>query len=352
MIWRTITTLAGLAALGLGAHYVIVKSGLEGSVEAFVAYGAVGIIAVVASTAAQAAASRRYAVAFGLTLALLAAEANALVRLAERVIADRHQVQVVAKAAAHTRKEAQAHVVTLRRDMPETTPRLERALASLDAGLAAQAEATTKNGCRKNCTEDMRTQVALAQAEVEQARTDLAERQARAKASLENAERRLAELPATPSPSPLADALGLQAWVIDLTVGALMSVSINGAGIFLIVFGTKGTTPRKDMAEDRSGPEIKHVTTSCNDMTSVHDVPQCIGSRYVSERLKPASGERVRLVDVAADVERWSRVHSVETPEKGVVLSAMERAGLRGTVGEDGVAYVLDVSFVPLLIAA
>ncbi|MEQ8822974.1 MAG: hypothetical protein RIC14_01225 [Filomicrobium sp.] len=337
---RAVAVITGVCALTLGAHFVVEKSGLQGTVEALVAYGAVIVIAVVAATLGAATEARRYAIAAGLMLALVAAEATALIRLAERVVVDRTEAASVIAGKLRERERAEGAAKAAQSAIPETTPRLEAAMASLERAEAAQAKATAQSGCRRQCTADMRDRVARVLAEVEAARADHIERRRKAENAAQSAETALAALPMARSPTPLADALGVAPWSIDLVVGALLSLSINGAGIFLIMFGAKGA-----------------ALTSCTDTPMRTDIQVCTDTesqearRFVNERLKSCAGTDIALCDIAADLERWSRAQGIEVPATKSVLKEMERAGLSAYVQND-MAFVRNTTFAPLLLEA
>jgi len=342
LIPRILAVLAGVAALGLGAHYVVLESGMAGTNLAMLTYGGVGIIAAAALAASSATSSGRYIIAGGLTVVLMASELATLATLTESVAVDRAEAAAVIETKRAERRRAVARVADLRAGIPVTTSRLDHALASLERAENAQAAATTQSGCRKLCSADLRARVARAAAEVVAARTDLERRQGEARAALSEAEAALAAIPRARSSTVLADILGLPARFVDLAVAALRSLSVNGSGIFLIVFGSKGR--RREV-----GPEVE-PETGLEIGRAAGTSPASNAERYIADRLVPRAGGYIALLDVEADLARWARANGTERPSDRAIFEAMERAGLQAIV-DDGVPCVPGVEFAPLLLA-
>lgn len=127
----------------------------------------------------------------------------------DRIVAEREQSQVAARAANERHDyAAKEHAKAID--------------AKTSADRAAISEAA-KSGCKENCRK-------LLDAQVENAKGDL------------NRARKLVEAnpKSTVSGSPLADRLGIPAWTVDLAVAVLLSLGANGLAAALIAFAAHG----------------------------------------------------------------------------------------------------------------
>jgi hypothetical protein len=111
----------------------------------------------------------------------------------------------------------------------------EAAKAAADAAVIAKS---AERNCASNCRELLQAQVDSAQAELNAARAELASKRAAAEHELREASRALEATPALASATPLADRIGVSAWIIDLAQSALGSLAANGLACALLVFGT------------------------------------------------------------------------------------------------------------------
>ena len=113
--------------------------------------------------------------------------------------------------------------------------------AAMQGKVAADAAVVTKSaerGCAANCRLLLQAQADQNQQEVEAARRDMAENRKRAEQAVTDAKGEVAAFKAPPSPSPLADRIGWQAWVLDLVMAGLGSLSANGLACLMMVFGS------------------------------------------------------------------------------------------------------------------
>ena len=124
--------------------------------------------------------------------------------------------------------------------IPTTSARLEAALSAKAVADAAVVEKSAEHGCAANCRALLQAQVDAAAAEVAGARQELAAKHAAAENELVEARTALAEAKEPPSATPLADRLGLPAWILDLLTAGLGSMAANGLGCGLIAFAAHG----------------------------------------------------------------------------------------------------------------
>jgi hypothetical protein len=104
--------------------------------------------------------------------------------------------------------------------------RAEAAKAKIDSEAMAKS---AEKGCKENCRAILETQVNAATAAVETAKSDVQREIAAARVNL-------AQKPLPGSASPLADRLGWPAWLLDLVIAGLASLSCNGLAMCLLAF--------------------------------------------------------------------------------------------------------------------
>lgn len=177
----------------------------------------------------------RKALAVAMALTLLTGECYVLLNTGERELEAREAKQAPVRAAMVERerlsREAQAPVIT-------TTPRLQAAMANLDAiNTDARIKLATPS-CVKLCKQEMAEQREAAQKEVADARSELNAMRTASAASADATKLALAALPAVAAASPLAARINVPDWVLDLIRAGLFSVSANGLGAFLLAFAS------------------------------------------------------------------------------------------------------------------
>jgi hypothetical protein len=129
--------------------------------------------------------------------------------------------------------------------LPTTSLRLEAALAAKTSADQAAIDKSAERGCRENCRALLQAQVDAAAAEVEQARVELGNGRTTAEGESAAARKALAALSALPSPTPLADRLGVAGWLLDLVHSALGSLAANGLACGLLIFGAHQPPSRR-----------------------------------------------------------------------------------------------------------
>ncbi len=282
---RSTALVVGLALLVATAHATIVSTGGYGSAHSAVTLAIVAGVAV-ASLAIGTAWGERRGLALWLIAAITAGELFGLLSTAERLIAGREaqQVPLRAQATAHegaVRRVADAAAALS--NAPASSPRLAAALAEKAAADAATNDKSAERGCRENCRALLQARVDAAEREVASARNDLAAIAGRRSRELDAARAGLAAMTPPASATPLADRIGISAWLLDLIAAALGSLAANGLGCGLVAFA--GHAPRKNaIAPDVVAPAPLEVVTPVVHAPAVSDHMR----RFAFDRLWPA----------------------------------------------------------------
>lgn len=238
MTIRVLAFVIGLCVLAATAHVTIVAAGGYGSPHAVLTLAIAAGTGIGALVIGITWSQRRRTLAVALALALVCGELFGLAMTAERLVAQREATQAPARQAASERTALKAEIAahTTRLGGLTSTPRLEAALArERRAGETVSAKAAEK-GCAQNCRVLLEAEVQAAAVEVTAARGELAQQRRTVETAIEALRTRLAQLPAPQSGTPLADRLGLPAWLLDLIVAALGSLGANGLAATLVAF--------------------------------------------------------------------------------------------------------------------
>lgn len=201
---RWAATLAGAAALAVGAWAVIEAGHLTGAQAAVPCV--LGILTFVGARTVGRASRISLAMAGTIAFGLISTEAVNFILSGDRIVVESEARQSGVRAAIARHDYA--------------TKELAKASDDLKAANAASVAEAAKPGCKANCR-------ALLEAQVTNATTAL------------NDARKLASANPKPTASgtPLADRLGVPAWAIDLTAAALTSISLTLLAAGLIAFG-------------------------------------------------------------------------------------------------------------------
>jgi hypothetical protein len=174
-------------------------------------------------------------------ITIIAGEAFNLLATAERLITSREAAQKPLLNDADARQRAEKRVEDAEAAVarsPITSPRLEKAWATKTEVDAAVVDKSAERGCKENCRQLLQAQVDAAIAAVADAQVELGALKAKAEAELAAARTALEQTPKPASSTPLADRVGVSAWVIDMVTSALGSVAANGLACGLLIFGT------------------------------------------------------------------------------------------------------------------
>lgn len=175
---------------------------------------------------------RLFAVLLG--VCLVCGEAYWVLINLEREIAEREtRLQPILDAQiAHKRAEERvADAERVLQAVPETSPRLERALAGKEKADQAVLAKSAEDGCRVNCAALLQSQVDQWQADIEAARAELAAAKAAAQAELADARQDLKTTPRAALTGSLSAHIGMAPWAWDLILAALRSLGIVGGSI-------------------------------------------------------------------------------------------------------------------------
>jgi hypothetical protein len=162
---------------------------------------------------------------------------------AERLVAGREAQQAPLREAEAQRAKAAQRLADAKaalERLPATSPRLEAAIAAKAAADTAVVEKSAERHCLANCRALLQAQVDAAERAVGEARAEIAARRELAGDELQNSRAALAAIVPMPSATPLADRLGIPAWLLDLIAAALGSMAANGLGCGLIAYAGHG----------------------------------------------------------------------------------------------------------------
>ena len=171
-----------------------------------------------------------------------------------------------------------------------------------------------------NCRALLQGQVDAAQAEVAEARDDLAHRNAEAASELGAARAVLANMKAPASATPLADRLGAPAWMIDLLTAALGSMAANGLGCGLIAFAAHGR--RQNRTSELATPTATVPLRSKEAVVREADH----AAQFAIEALNPSPNGYVELLAIHRAYREWCASKGVEElapPQIGAALAAL-----------------------------
>src|SRR5262245_47778787 len=248
MIIRTLAIICGLLILAAVAHATIVAMGGYWTPQSYVTIAVAAGVGMASILSGMAWSAGRRSLAVWLVVVIAAGEAFGFISTAERLIVSREAAQAPLRAAEQDRTNAVERVRNTHNALdrlPTTSPRLEAALATKASADQAAIDKSAERGCRENCRALLQAQVDAAAAEIEQARVELGNGRTTAEGELAAAQKALAALSAPPSPTPLADRLGVAGWLLDLVHSALGSLAANGLACGLLAFGAHQPSKRR-----------------------------------------------------------------------------------------------------------
>jgi hypothetical protein len=238
---KILAMVVGAAILFTTAHVTILATGGYGGSHAYITLAVATGVTVASILVGRAWGEHRRTLAVGLVIAIAAGEVYALLGTAERLTAAREASQAPLRQAVEARQvletkvaKAEAAVASL----PDASARLQAAIQNKAAADAAVVIKSAARGCAANCRLLLQAQADQTNQEVEAARHDMAVHRTRLEQAVTDAKTELAAFKAPPSPSPLADRIGWQAWVLDLVMAGLGSLSANGLACLMMVFGS------------------------------------------------------------------------------------------------------------------
>jgi hypothetical protein len=242
----------GAAILFTTAHVTVLATGGYSGSHAYITLAVAAGVAVASILVGRAWGEGRRTLAVGLVIAIAAGEVYALLGTAERLTAAREAGQAPLRQAVEARQKLEAKVAKAEAtvaSLPETSARFREAIERKAASDAAVVTKSSERGCVANCRLLLQAQADQNQQEVEASRREMAENRTRLEQAVADAKGELAAFKAPPSPSPLADRIGWQAWVLDLVMAGLGSLSANGLACLMMVFGSHRRSENADTTE-------------------------------------------------------------------------------------------------------
>lgn len=298
---RLASFLIGAAIIAATAHAAIMAGGgYVGHAHPVQIAVAAGL--VVGSLALGCAWSEgRRTLTVALLVSLLAGEAFGLMMTAERVVSQRE-----ASAAPIAMAQARRHQLQQELDQAEATRR------AADAAITSQAALP---GCKANCAKLLQANADMARSEVERLRGELGAVQ----------EGR--------SSTPLADRLGIGAWLLDLSMAALLAISANGLGACLIAFAAHGRGGRQresTPAEATQQPKPNAEPVALLEVIPAPAAPRRPApsqevARFAVETLRPAPTAAVPARDLAGHYEKWCQAQRIEPLPKAEFAEHLAR---------------------------
>jgi hypothetical protein len=284
----------GAAILFTTAHVTVLATGGYGSSHAYITLAVAAGVAVASILVGRAWGEGRRTLAVGLAIAIAAGEVYALIGTAERLAASREASQAPLRQAVEARQKLDAKVAKAEAALaalPETSARFREAMQGKLAADTAVVTKSAERGCAANCRLLLQAQADQNQQEVEAARRDMAEHRIRLEQAVTDAKGELAAFKAPPSPSPLADRIGWPAWVLDLVMAGLGSLSANGLACLMMVFGShRRSAEATAFKAPETAPEIAQAI-----VLEPVDQPQSVDGAQSEKviQLRPAgSGKR------------------------------------------------------------
>jgi hypothetical protein len=227
----------GAAILFTTAHVTILATGGYGGSHAYITLAVAAGVAVASILVGRAWGEHRRTLAVDLVIAIAAGEVYALLGTAERLTAAREASQAPLRQAVEARQKLETRVAKAEAALaalPDASARLQAAIQSKAAADTAVVTKSAERGCAANCRLLLQAQADQNQQEVEAARRDMADNRARLEQAVTDARSDLAAFKAPPSASLLADRIGWPAWVLDLVMAGLGSLSANGLACLMM----------------------------------------------------------------------------------------------------------------------
>lgn len=300
---RAVAFIVGLALLAATAHVTIAHSGGYGTPHSVLTFAIAAGVGVGALCIGAAWAVRRKGVARWLVAAILAGEAFGFLMTAERLVTGRDALQAPLRAAQEAFDKARLRVedaATAVSRAPAISPRLSAAEIAKAAADAAVVAKSAERGCAENCRKLLQAQVDAAALKVEQARAEIARERQRSEGELASARAALDRIKPPASASPLADRIGIPAWLLDLLTAALGSMAANGLACGLIAF-----------AAHRRSDDLIEVAEIVVEPPPVAR-PAEHAAQFAVEALQPAKGKRLDLTKVHTAYQAWCASKGVQ----------------------------------------
>lgn len=309
MIARGVAIVVGVAILAAVTHVTVVSTGGYGTPHSFVAIAIAAGVGVGAVFVGMAWKNRRWAVAFGLLVSIVAGEAFGLSQTADRLVAgsDAKQAPLREYAQVHARAKADVDAAEKEVEKASTSARLRAAEVAKTKADQAVTDSAKEMGCRANCRELLQRAVDDAAREVAAARADLVAAKEAAERKLERTKQALRDMKAPVSSTPLADVTGVAPWAVDLGQALLGSIGANGLACFLLMFGAHGTHRQPEtITLEPTEIRPKSVDAPRQPKLNVSRSVRDHAARFALDRLTP-NGSGVDLVAIRDAYRAWSQ---------------------------------------------
>ena len=359
MIARLFAVLAGGLILAAVTHVTVIATGGYGTPHSWLTIAVAMGVGFASVFASKAWGMRRHFLAILFVTTIIAGEAYNLLATAERLIVSREDAQAPlregTKAYARAVKRVEDAKAVVER-APTTSPRLERAMAAKATADTAAVEKSAERGCRENCRQLLQAQADSAAQEITNAQTALATQKEKAEAELSAARADLANFKKPVSATPLADRIGVPAWIIDLVTSALGSVAANGLACCLLIFGAHASHRR---AEEPRRPQVQVLTPTSRQLVvpSAPAKPKLVASdtvpagsvdAWVTDRVQAVRGSAVPFRDAYIDYRTWCEHKDVPSlaPDNFAdrLAKLCEGSDVHTRTGKDRVVFLVNVS--------
>jgi hypothetical protein len=240
----------GALILGALAHVTVIATGGYGTPHSYLTIAIAIGVACASPFSAMAWSAGWRKLAVWLVITIICGEGYNIFATAERLVAGREALQAPLRKGIDDYAKAVKRVKDAERAVdraPTTSDSLQQAQATKAVADAAVIQNSAARGCRENCRQLLQAQVDEAVREVAAAQAALVAQRDRAEGELTAARTALANTKPPQSPTPLADRLGIAAWIIDLLTSALGSVAANGLAAGLLIFGAHHRTRRVEV---------------------------------------------------------------------------------------------------------
>jgi hypothetical protein len=292
----------GAAILFTTAHVTVLATGGYGGSHAYITLAVAAGVSVASILVGRAWSERRRTLAVCLVIAIAAGEVYAFLGTAERLTAAREATQAPLRQALEARQKLETRVAKAEAALaalPEASARFREAMRGKMTADAAVVTKSAERGCAANCRLLLQAQADQNQQEVEAARRDMAENRVRLEQAVADAKGELAAFKAPPSPSPLADRIGWQAWVLDLVMAGLGSLSANGLACLMMVFGSHRRSENADTTEATETASEVAPAIVLEPLDQPQDFADAQSAKVVQLRPAGPSKRRAKAVDRA-----------------------------------------------------
>jgi hypothetical protein len=299
---------AGALLLAAVAHVNVIAAGGYGMPQSWVTLAITFGVACAAICSGMAWSAGRRQLAIGIVISIVAGESYGLIATAERLIVSREAAQAPLRegqrehAKAVQRVETAQHAVA---NTPTTSKRLEEAKKVKAEADQAVIDKSAERGCRENCRQLLQAQVDAAVAEVTSALAALDAAKVKAEGELTAARSALANIKAPQSATPLADRIGVSAWIIDLLQSALGSIAANGLACCLLLFGAHYPVHRVEIVTPRRAPQRTPGDLAVSPTHGTSEDLKQHAAKFAVECLRPDPDGEVDLLTLRNKYGAW-----------------------------------------------